>query len=150
MVEEQDPLFLIAPLDLLNLRVQVVVPPLPALLPNPPRQVVCDLGPLLRAILLNQLQDQAIFIFSPGPFDQARVQNLLPPMQALHISPPRQGLRYFLPVLASVLVDCIFKHFVFLFRPVALGVAPRAVDRLLLVLGGAPLVQVLVQQLLLQ
>ncbi len=57
MVEIQDPLFVLAPGDLLNLRVQMVVPSLPALLADPSWQVLCYLSPLLGAIGFNQVQD---------------------------------------------------------------------------------------------
>lgn len=50
VIDEEKPLLLVAPSDLLDPWVQVVVPSLPALLPDSPWQVLSYLRPLLWAI----------------------------------------------------------------------------------------------------
>ncbi len=44
------PILLLAPLLLADLGVQVVVPPLPALLPDPTRQLLGNRAPVLRSV----------------------------------------------------------------------------------------------------
>jgi hypothetical protein len=118
----QDPFLLVTPAYLLNPRVEVVVPSFSALLSNSARKMLCYLSPLLRTILLNEVEDESILLFGPRALDKARVQNLLPSMQALDISSSIQGLSNFLPILTSVSFDCFSEHIVFLFGPVAFGV----------------------------
>lgn len=57
-----------------------------------------DLAPSLRTILLDALHEDAVLILRPGALDHLRVQHLLPPMQALHISAIFQLLSNLLPV----------------------------------------------------
>lgn len=52
-----DAVLLLSPAGLLYLRVQVVVPALTALLPQPALQVLGNKGPMLCAVLLDQLDD---------------------------------------------------------------------------------------------
>lgn len=52
-----DTVLLLGPAGLLHLGIEVVVPALTALLPQPALQVLGNQRPLLRAILLNQLND---------------------------------------------------------------------------------------------
>lgn len=59
------PFFFFSPGCLLNFRVQVVMPPLPALLANAAWQVLSDEGPLLWPVLFHKMKDQAVFFFSP-------------------------------------------------------------------------------------
>jgi hypothetical protein len=91
VAEVEDPLLVATPLDLLDLGVQVVVPPLSALLPDPARQVLSDLGPLLGPVLLNQMEDHPVLFLSPGPLDQVGVQDLLPSVETLDVGPSRQA-----------------------------------------------------------
>ena len=62
---EQYPLLLFAPAALLDLGIKMIVPPLPALLPNPHRQILRDHGPLLRANLLDKLNENDVFLWTP-------------------------------------------------------------------------------------
>ena len=101
----EDQLLLKAPGVLLDLGVEMVVPALSALLADPAREVLRDRGPLLCTFLLDQPQDEGVFLDAPGPFDEVRVQDLLPPVQALHVSPPVEALGDLLPVPAPVLGD---------------------------------------------
>ena len=64
--EEEDPLFLLVPVDLLDARVQVVVPALAALLPHATVQVLGDQRPLLRAVRNDELEDAPVFFGRPG------------------------------------------------------------------------------------
>ena len=105
MHEVQYPLFLLAPADLLDLWVQMVVPPLSALLPNSSRQVFSDQRPFLRAILFNQVEHHAVFLLSPRPFDKRGVQYFLPTVETLNISAAWQVLSNLFPVFASVTFD---------------------------------------------
>ena len=67
--QEQDPLFLLVPVDLLDARVEVVVPALAALLANSAVQVLRDEGPLLWSVGHNQLEDSPVFLRRPGSLD---------------------------------------------------------------------------------
>ena len=64
--QEQDPLLVQHPLHLQDVRVQVVVPALAALLPQPPLHELRDEGPPLRTVLLHQLADQVVLLLRPG------------------------------------------------------------------------------------
>lgn len=64
--QEQDPLLVQHPLHLQDVRVQVVVPTLAALLPQPPLHELRDEGPPLRTVLLHQLADQVVLLLRPG------------------------------------------------------------------------------------
>lgn len=114
-----DAVLLLRPAGLLHLGVEVVVPALPALLPQPALQVLGDERPLLRAILLNQLNDLEraavkksaepgpaasanpapsttvayllVFLFGPWPLDQVWIQDPQPPILALLVSAVLQG-----------------------------------------------------------
>lgn len=102
MHQVQDPLLLLAPADLLDLRIQVVVPSLAALLPNSPREVLCDQSPLLRTILIDQVQHHSVLFLCPRTLDKARIEDLLPPVQALDVSAPGELLCDLFPIFASV------------------------------------------------
>ena len=47
----------------------MVVPALTALLADPTREVVRDIGPLLRSIRLHQFQHQLVLLLGPGALD---------------------------------------------------------------------------------
>lgn len=121
VADEQNPFFFFTPYAFFNFRVQMVVPPLSALLANPAWEAVSNLSPFLRAFLLHKDQHQLILFFTPRPFDQTRVEHFLPPMQTLNISPPFEGLSNLLPIPAPVNFDCLCEHVVFLLRPMAFG-----------------------------
>lgn len=144
----QDPFLLLGPVDVpLDHGVKMVMPSFPALLANTSWQMACYDSPFLWAINVDEMEQQTIFNISPRSLDQSRVEDLLPPMKALHISPSRQALCYSLPVLALVLFHCFGKHVVFLFSPMAFLLDPRTNVLLLLILGGSSLVQVGVELL---
>ena len=65
MCQKQDPLFVGHPLNFQDIGVKVVVPPLSALLAQPPLNELGDEGPTLRSMLLNQFPNQVILCFSP-------------------------------------------------------------------------------------
>ena len=93
----RDILFLRPPL-FLDVRVQVVVPPLPALLPDPSWQFLCNERPVLRPVDADHLSDYLIFLFAPRSLHQSRVQNFLPPVKALHITTVPEELGDLFPV----------------------------------------------------
>lgn len=66
MVQVQHPLFVLRPLELVYLWVQVVVPSLPTLLPDPAWQVVGNVSPLHGPDLVYQTNHQVVFVFAPG------------------------------------------------------------------------------------
>jgi hypothetical protein len=101
----EDPLFLSAPADLLDLRIQVIVPALTALLSDPPREVLCDQSPLLGTVFVYKVKDHAILLLGPGTLDEAGVQNFLPPMEALHVSAPWELFGDSFPILSSMFSD---------------------------------------------
>lgn len=97
----------------------MVVPSLSALLSNSTRQVFSNLGPLLRSILLNKVQNHSIFFISPRSLDKIRVQNFLPPMKTLDISSARKALRNLFPIFASILANSLLENLIFFGSPVA-------------------------------
>ena len=119
VADEQNPLFFFAPDTFFDLGVQMVVPSLSALLPNPAWQAISNLSPFLRAFLLHKDQHQLVLFFAPRPFDQTRVEDFLPPMQTLNISPAFEGLSNFLPVPSPINFDCLCQLVIFLLRPMS-------------------------------
>lgn len=94
---DDGPIFLLRPTFLADVGVEMVVPPLSALLADPARQVLGNEAPILGPVGLDKLQDQLIFLFGlrssqiyPWSLDKRGVQDLLPSMQALHICPVDQ------------------------------------------------------------
>lgn len=59
--------------------------PLATLLSDPSRQKLADFGPVLGSVPQHHLADNLVFFIGPGPFNEFRIQNLLPPVQTLHI-----------------------------------------------------------------
>ena len=73
------------PLLALDLRVEMVVPPLAALLPDPPGELLRDLTPLLRAERLDELDDLVILLLRPRALHELGVEDFLPAVQALDV-----------------------------------------------------------------
>lgn len=86
---EQDPLLFATPGILLDLWIQMVVPTFTTLLSNTAGKVLCDLSPLHRAMDLDELQHEAVFLLSPRALDKKRVEHFLPPVETLHICATR-------------------------------------------------------------
>lgn len=78
---------LFSPFTVFNIRIQMVMPPLSALLADPAVQFGRDETPVFSAVLVHEVDDGLVFFFCPRPFDQTGVEDLLPPMQALHVRP---------------------------------------------------------------
>ena len=99
------PVLLFPPRLLVNVGVEVVVPALPALLPNSARQMPCNQTPLLRTVLSDELDDLQVLFGGPRTFHQARLKYLLPSVEALNLSSISQFLGNLLPVASTVLLD---------------------------------------------
>jgi hypothetical protein len=110
VVKEENPLFLLTPAYLFDLRIQVIMPALPALLPDATREMLSDLSPLLRSMQMNQLNHESILLFSPWTLDQTRVEDFLPPVKTLNICATRKDFSYLFPIFASMLEDSISQH----------------------------------------
>ena len=67
--EEEDPLLLLVPIDLLDAWVKVVVPALTALLSHTTVQMLRNQGPLLGAVGDHQLQNTPVFFGGPCALD---------------------------------------------------------------------------------
>ena len=120
MKKEEDPLLFEAPSYFLNLRIQMVVPSLTALLPNTSGKVLRNLSPLLWSMCLHQLKHQSIFLFCPWSLHQTGVKHFLPSMKALNVSSTRKRFGNLLPVFASMLIHCSAQHMILLLGPMAL------------------------------
>ena len=66
--QEQDPLFLLVPVDFLDAGVEVIVPALAALLAYSAIQVLRDEGPLLWPVGHHKLKNPPVFLRCPGSF----------------------------------------------------------------------------------
>lgn len=74
-----------APRILSDVRVQVVVPALSALFPNPTRQALCDLRPLFGSKFFDKLDNFLIIFFSPRPFDNTFLWGFCPSFHMRHL-----------------------------------------------------------------
>lgn len=78
--------------------------PLSALLADPTRKSSGYLAPVLWTKLAYHFNQNLIFLLRPGSLDHSWVQNLLPPVQTLHVSPVLEEWCYPLPVLGLNLI----------------------------------------------
>lgn len=90
---------------LANVRVEVVVPPLSALLADPAGQLVGDDGPLLGPVPLDQLDDLAIFLLGPRALDEGGLEDPVPAVQTFDLLAMGEAGGDGLPVLGPMLVD---------------------------------------------
>ena len=90
---------------LANVRVEVVVPPLPALLADPSGQLVGDDRPLLGPVPLHQLDDLAILFLGPRALDKGGLEDLVPAVQTFDLLAMGKAGGDGLPVLGPMLVD---------------------------------------------
>ena len=97
--------FLVGPFIFLDVRIQMVVPPFPALLANSPWECLSDVTPVLGPELLHILREHIILSLSPRTFHHRRVKHFLPTVQALHICPLIQIGSYLLPIFCAKLSD---------------------------------------------
>ena len=119
MRNEKNEFLLKAPCILLNFWVQVIMPSLSALLTNPARKMLCNRSPFLRSLFLDQSQNKSIFLNTPRSLHKVRIQDFLPPMQALNISASIEAFGNLLPVSAPVLLHSYGQLLVFFSCPVA-------------------------------
>ena len=73
--------------------------PFTTLLADAAREVRGYLTPGLRAVLLDALSKNTVLILGPRSLHHLRIEDLLPPMKALHVSAILQLLCYLLPIL---------------------------------------------------
>ena len=87
-------IFLLRPLVLLDVRIQVVVPsvliikkwlPFPALLANPSREGGGDLTPVHGSVFPHHCHQGVVLFIGPRSLDHCRIKDFLPSVQALHI-----------------------------------------------------------------
>ena len=99
---DEDRVLVLGPAALLERRVEVVEPALAALLADAAGDAVGDLGPLGDAGL-DTVDDDLVLLLGPRPLDQARLENLLPPVEALHVGSllAQEFLRDHLPVVRA-------------------------------------------------
>ena len=69
MHEEENPLFLLIPVDFFNTRIEMIVPSFATLLSYSAVEVLRYKGPLLRTIGHHELEDAPIFFGSPSSLD---------------------------------------------------------------------------------
>ena len=81
----------LAPGDLADVRVEVVVPALAALLPGPAGELGGDAAPLLGTDLPDELGHAPVVLGGPGAL-RAAVEHLGPPVEALHVRLSRDAL----------------------------------------------------------
>lgn len=124
-------LFILAPVNLLDEGVQVVVPALAALLSDATWDFISNRGPLLWPMLNHSHKKGLVFKLAPGPLDQERVEHFLPSVEALDVSATLQLLGNLLPILTFEFLYCLLELLVLALSPMTL------VALALLVLGRA-------------
>mmetsp|Transcript_30756 Transcript_30756/g.89800 ORF Transcript_30756/g.89800 Transcript_30756/m.89800 type:complete len:274 (+) Transcript_30756:815-1636(+) len=94
------------PRPLINARIEVVVPSLPALLAQSTRtELFGQEAPTLHPVLLDQRNEAIVLGGRPRTLDQTRPEDLLPPVEALDVGPVGEGAGDGLPVLPGVQGD---------------------------------------------
>lgn len=105
--EVEDPFLFLAPANLFNFGIQMIVPSFSALFANSAWKMLSNQSPFLGSILFDQVKNHLVFLLSPRALNQTRVKHFLPPVKALDISPSWQVFRNLLPVLPSQFSDCL-------------------------------------------
>lgn len=95
------------------------MPSLTTLLSNSSGKSLSNIAPVLCSKLLDIFSKLSIFLSAPRTLNHHRIENLLPPVQALHVSPVRKVLSNLLPILGSIFIYQFSELFVFLFIPVS-------------------------------
>ena len=87
----------------------MVMPSLSTLLTNSAWKVLSNLSPLFSSSLLDEFNHKLVLELSPRSLDELRVEDLLPSMQALDVSPALQFAGDLLPAFAFVTLDRLLK-----------------------------------------
>jgi len=112
--DDQLTILLNAPFFSLNLRIEMVVPALSALLTDSPRKLLRDFTPTLWPEDADEFDNLRILLRRPRSLDELGVEHFLPPVQALHIRAVIAKVhgcdtrRNFIRVSQSV---CPYEHF---------------------------------------
>lgn len=91
-------IFFFCPALFLYVRIKVVMPSFSTLLAYSSMKVLSDKRPIFRTVLHNHLPDDFVFLCSPRPLHQDRVEHLLPPVEALNIGPILEKRCNFFPI----------------------------------------------------
>lgn len=105
VLQIEDPLLVLAPNYLLNLRIQMIVPSFSTLFSYSTRKWLSNQSPFLWSILVHKVKHKSVFLFSPRPFEEIRVKDFLPPVEALDIGSSWQLLGYLFPAFPSMFLD---------------------------------------------
>ena len=98
-----DPLvFLLRPSLLLDVRVEVVVPPLTTLFPDATGKILRNLRPVFSSELLNKLDKSLVLGFGPRSLDQVWVEDLLPSVETLDVIAVLKETRNSFPVACLI------------------------------------------------
>lgn len=116
------PIFLFSPLVLLYVWVQVIVPPLSALLANSTRQCLGNVAPIFGPKFQHIFRELFILFLAPRPLHHGWIQNLLPTMQALHVCSLIEVRSDLLPVFGTELTHKFGQIKILLGIPVPFGV----------------------------
>lgn len=99
MSSNDDLIFFRSPLTSLNVRIEMVMPSLSALLAYSSRQLAWNDTPVFGSVLLNQSNYLCIFIFSPRSLHEFWIEYFLPSVQTLNICSVWEVWCYLFPVL---------------------------------------------------
>lgn len=118
---DDDLILFLRPIASFDGRIQMIVPPLTALLAQSTLEMFGDEGPLLLTVLLHEFGDEGVFFFGPRSFDEAWLEHFLPAVEALYVTSilSWEGSCYFLPVFGLVLLYCDPQSCVFGGRPLS-------------------------------
>ena len=106
MILQNHPILLQTPSLLTNIRIQMIMPPFPTLLPNPSGQMLRNHTPLLGTQFGNETFDCGIFFGGPGTFDEGGFEDLVPSVETLSFGTLKAKCGevggYFAPAFGSV------------------------------------------------
>jgi hypothetical protein len=112
-------IFFRCPFIFLDIRIQMVMPSLSALLSNPTWQSLSDVTPIFCAILFDINSKTVILFLAPRSFDHGRVENFLPSMETLNICPLVKEGGNPLPVPGAVLLHELCQLVIFFSVPIS-------------------------------
>ena len=115
-------IFLVGPFVFLDIRVQMIMPSLSALLANSSRQSLCNVTPIFCAKLFDIISKPIILLLAPWSLYHGWIQNFLPPVQALDVGPLIEKGGNSLPVSSTIFLDKFSKFVVLICVPISFRV----------------------------
>lgn len=100
-----------------QLRVKSLIPSIETLYVATPNYTLCNLLPVFWAVFFNSFCKHYILFLGPVTLDQIWVQNIMPAVSTLYISPSRHTRGDFFPLFGTIELNSLYQLLILLFSP---------------------------------